>query len=212
MRKNSLKSKIYKCVLILFEGETEEVFYKKFFQEISPNYRGCFCYLLKRMKGQDEINSKILGLLKYYNDILTKCKSLYVIIAYDREGNRDTAPLLNANKIFKQAKSAKLNKVKNIIEVIATQCIESWFFYDSNGIYDFIGTGKKSRNLNKYPNPESCNHTELTQFIRQVSRHKKDYQKGENAIKLIDKLDLKLIHSKVKELQDLTDFLDSLCK
>jgi len=124
-------------LLFLYEGETEEEFYKKLFNTYIP--AGHIRRNYSNLKGNFNITKKTERKINLYLDSrsFSSCQNIHVFIAYDREGAREKEPCLDAERlrtIFIKTNS----RVVSINEIIATQDLESWFFHDIEGIYDHL--------------------------------------------------------------------------
>jgi hypothetical protein len=193
-------------ILFLYEGETEEEFYKAIFEKHIPNR------LIRRnfgnLKGVYNLNKKVDSKIEsyLYNETFLGCKNIHVFIAYDREGTRDKLSSLNI-KLLQEKFITKKSRITAIHEIIATQDLESWFFNDLEGIYSFLEVPKIKRNLKAYPNIEATNNYKLSELFH---RHNKHYQKGKRVQGFIRKLNLDMIIEKTDELKEALDKIQSL--
>lgn len=90
------------------------------------------------------------------------------------------------------------NRVLSVDTIIATTMIESWFFYDIEGIYKFLRVPRARRNPKKYKPPEKFTHIDLSTLFKQNG---KSYIKGERCAGFINALDLKKIYLNCQELK-----------
>lgn len=185
-------------ILFLYEGETEGEFYKKVLDiylskiKLRRNY--------SNLKGVYNINKKVTSKIKSYliNKGYKDLNNIHVFIAFDREGPRTTETLLNIDKL-NSAFINKKSRIKSINQIIATQDLESWFFNDLDGIYDYLGVPKKKRNYKLSKNTEATNNRILSNLFHKNNKH---YQKGRRAHNFIDHLNLKLIIGNTPDLQN----------
>lgn len=195
-------------ILFIYEGETEGEFYSKIFEDHLPQrtiqiHKG-------NLKGVFSLDNKVRNKIQTYllSDKFVKCKSIHVFVAYDREGDINTEPILDIEKLKREFIVDK-SRVKSINQVIATQDLESWFYHDMPGIYKYLRVPKTERKLDVHPNVNATHNRMLSQFFH---RYKKHYQKGRRAEGFIDDLDLKKIIGKVVELQEMIKQISDLAK
>jgi len=200
------KKKNPNSILFLYEGETEKEFYKKIF-ELKLNRRD-IKQNFGNLNGIFSLNEKVKSKIQSYlaNSAFNDYKSIHVFVAIDREGERHIPCVLNKEVLLKEF-SIKNTRIASINEIVATQDLESWFFYDLNGIYKFIKVPVKSRNLKAYPNIEKTNNRILSDLFH---KYKKHYQKGKRAEGFIDSLDLNKIYDKVEELKKAFEIMRKL--
>ncbi|MDH3975421.1 MAG: DUF4276 family protein [Deltaproteobacteria bacterium] len=195
LKEKGTNKKLQEVSLFFVEGETEIEFYTK---EIARH----FPTLKKRiinLHGNSNIHRKVLG--KAF-DFINKNKE-YVIRIFccvDRE-SRDHNPPLDINELSKSiCENPLLEKhVISVDKVIATQMIESWFFYDIEGIYRYLRAPRKERNPSKYQPPEKYTHIDLSKLFE---RYGKTYIKGKKCKYFIDNLDIIRIYNECQELKD----------
>lgn len=183
-------------ILFLFEGETDQEFYKLFFENLPKrkiritgnNLHGVYSL-------NSKVRSKIIGHLENPNCV--DRRAIHVYCAIDRDGERHVPSKLDIKSLSKEFIS-KNSRIKSVKEVIATQDIESWFFHDLKGIYDFLRIPNKKRNYNRYRNIDKTNNYVLSELFRKQG---KLYQKGKKVEGFINTLDIEEITSKVSELK-----------
>ena len=187
-----------KSILFLYEGETEGEFYKHFFDSLPQRSIRINWSNLKGVYGlNDKVRSKIHAYLQ--NHSFKDSHHIHVFVAYDREGERHVSSILDTSALVKEFVECSNSRICEINEIIATQDLESWMFHDLAGIYKFLQTPKPLRNLKAYPNVEATNNYTLSALFH---RNKKHYQKGRRVEGFLKSLDLKLIFSKVSELEE----------
>jgi hypothetical protein len=89
--------------------------------------------------------------------------------------------------------------ILSVDAILADPDIESWFFYDIEGIYKLLGVRKSQRSTKKYRNPNNLCKKDLQQLFR---RFDKLYLPGRRATHLINSLDIKKIVCNCKELRE----------
>ncbi len=194
-------------LLFLYEGETEEEFYKKIFydyiepRKIRRNYG--------ILKGVYSLNEKVKSKIESYliNDKYLSCNNIHVFIAYDRDGTRETGSLLDIGSI-KREFIYKKSRISSINEIVATQDLESWFFHDLEGIYKYLKVPKHLQNLSAYNNVEATNNRILSSLFHRFDKH---YQKGKRVQGFINQLDIDKIYNNVDELKSAISIISKLC-
>ncbi len=180
--------------LIFVEGDTEEEFYTKLLRD----YLTGIPKSVLNLNGIYNVHRKVMGKTENF---LHKHKDCVVRVycCIDRESRDHNPPLdiedlrksLSGNKDFKRVLSADA--------IIATQMIESWFFYDLEGIYKFLKVPRKERNPSRFTPPEKFTHIHLSKFFE---RYDKTYIKGHKSANFISNLDLGKIHKICHELRE----------
>tara|TARA_R110000764_G_scaffold176519_1_gene262754 strand:+ start:51 stop:671 length:621 start_codon:yes stop_codon:yes gene_type:complete len=202
------KSKNTNSILFLFEGETEGEFYKIFFDKLPKRKIRISPSNLKGVYGlNNKVRSKIVTYLK--NSKFDDCNNIHVYVAYDREGIRSCTPLLDKSDLVKEFVDCKNSRVASINEIIATQDLESWLFYDLEGIYKFLKVPKSKRKMNAYPNTESVNNNHLSALFHRYDNH---YQKGSRVEGFLNSLDMEKIYGSVNEIQKAIKDITNLIK
>jgi hypothetical protein len=193
-------------VLFLYEGETEKEFYDKIFALKLPSRK--IQINKANLHGIYKINKKVRNKINDYLKLpkFIEYKSISVIVAHDREGTREIESCFNIDLIKKDF--AKNKRIKNIIEIIATQDLESWLLHDIEDIFIYLGVPKKERNKEKYKNVEAYDNKHLSTLFHRYGNH---YQKGKRVEGFLTKLNLDIIYSKTPELQELIRHILSCC-
>lgn len=191
MNKTLGKSK--KLAYIFYEGDTEELFYKRIF----------FKYLrgvpnkTKNLETGTNINKRIASELCYFlNKKENKGLDIYVYAFTDREGMKSDISEFDGEAIKKALNKKQVKKIENIEAIIM---IESWFFYDLEGICDYIGLSYTDSLQRTYSNPERLTHKELQGLFRKGTR-RQHYIKGEKGF--LEKLDIDKIQRKCTALKE----------
>ncbi len=181
--------------LFFVEGYTEVEFYKPI---IISKFQG-LPKTIFNLKGLYNIHRKTYG--HTLNFLQRKQDSnVRIFCCLDRE-SRFNAPPLNLKDMREHFKSdPRFNgKVLSVDTIVATQMLESWFFYDTENIYKFLNVPKARRNLRKFSPPEKFTHNDLSALFR---NHKKSYIKGEKCAGFIGALDLNKIQDDCDELKN----------
>ena len=178
--------------LLILEGETEEVFYSI----VRDKYLSGLRVKLTSIKGQGNINRQILaklfGFLKNNTGDLVRG---YCCI--DTERGKNSATPLDVTRIKKTIIEKGMRQVLGVEPILADPEIESWFFYDIDGIYRFLKTPNEKRNTRKYSSPKNYGKKELQDLFH---RFGDVYLPGKRARNFIEHLDMAKIATGCKEL------------
>lgn len=178
--------------VLLVEGDTERIFYERVKSE-------CFADTprvhLENLEGLYNVNRKI-------RDKLFSMPSHEQVRAYcclDRE-SRNGEPLgLSLPSVREDLRNGGYRNILSVDRLIATQMIESWFFYDMQGIYKFLRAPVSKRNPRAHSPPERFGKHDL---MRLFERHGKVYVAGERARNFINSLDIVLIAKECPALRN----------
>ncbi len=196
-QRNAKKPKPVKPVsLLIVEGETEEIFYAR--------VRDCFLENIKlkiiNLKGQGNINKQVLQKIAGYCRNNPK-DDVHCYCCIDTEKNKG-ATLLDLDFIRKTLKERKIKKALSINAIMADPEIESWFFYDVDGILEFLRPNSSKNpkiNKSKYNNPHNHNKRSMRDLFE---RFAKNYQSGGKRVgNLINNLDIEKIVNECPELK-----------
>jgi len=180
--------------LLLAEGSTDEIFYKKV--KIS-HLRGCRA-TVRELHGLRNINAKVIDQIVGYSQA-HKDEVFRVYCCLDRESRYGEVPGFDIKKIEKYIKDGNLTNVLSIDLITATQQIESWFFYDIKGIYTYLTVPKSQRRINAFRPTARFGYRDLQRLFE---RYGKTYTKGKRAESFIYKLDIEKIVSNCTELRE----------
>lgn len=195
-----------KVLLIIHEGDTEEVFYRKVIAHfIDRKLRAARSWHNAESESNIAFHNVRQWVLRFLNDH-PEVQYLFVLVVYDREGGFDKPDKLNLGKLEKDINSKRL---KSIHQIIATKQLESWFHFDAEGIYNYLSVPRKNRKQNPYPSPHNLTSQDLSSFCK---KHKKLYPKGkgEDAKAFIDYLNLDTIYQNCEEFRNGVDLLKRL--
>lgn len=142
--------------LILVEGETEEVFYKRLAQE----KLGGIPKRIRNMEGNFNINAKIVDKSVQFS-IANPTKTFDVYVCVDRQ--RVGTPVYNRVTVDEGLESIRGFQRK--FYVIAELMLESLFFADIDNIYIYLRTPKNTRNKAKFSNFRKLTHRDLTRLF-----------------------------------------------
>lgn len=187
--------------LIFVEGDTEVEFYTSMLRTYVadvPKY-------LFNLKGNYNAPRKVLGKTE---DFLHRHKGCFarVYCCIDRESRDHNPPLdiVDLRKILRE--DSDFNRLLSADAIISTQVIESWYFYDLEGIYKFLKVPKSQRNPARFAPPEKFTHIHLAKLFE---RYGKTYIKGHRSANFISNLDLAKIYTNCNELKDGLDLIAS---
>lgn len=182
--------------LILVEGDTEVIFYKR----IKETYfRGASSKTIN-LHGNWNINQKVLDVVTQHIDDHPNVR-FSILICIDRESRSEKAPI--DMDLIKAEFAGNPNIAEQDINIYeATQDIESWFFHDIEGIYTFLRTQRNRRKPEKFRPVEKLNNTHLSELFKCNS---KEYKKGSASQNFINCLDL-------QKIRDGADKLDEFCR
>jgi len=180
--------------LLILEGDTEEIFYSivqnKFLHDIR--------FKRTNIKGRGNVNRDMLGeIYKYAYSNRRDLVRVYCCI--DTERQKKSATPFDLGFVCEQVQARQMTCVLSISAILADPDIESWFFYDINGIYKFLGVRKSQRSTKKYRNPKNLCKKELQQLFR---RFDKVYLPGRKATHLINNLDIEKIVANCETLRE----------
>jgi len=180
--------------LLVLEGDTESVFYPLVREQYLTGVR----VDLRQIKRGGNINKKILAKIFGYT-LDHPCELLRVYCCSDTDSNNNSPTPLDVGLIRRTVKERDdMRCVLSVDVILADPEIESWFFYDIEGIYGFLGAEKSKRNPRKYKNAGNLSREELQRLFGQF---RKAYVPGNRAKNFIDHLDLNKIITCCRELR-----------
>jgi len=171
--------------LLIIEGETEEIFYGI----VRDTYLKGIRLHVQNLKGRGNINKDVFGKIQQYLHNNPN-ETVRVYCCIDSERDKRTAVQLDLDLIRALIKQRNLNSVLSIDAMMADPELESWFFYDFDGICKFLGAGKGEASRRKYANPTNLAKRDLENLF---SRFQKAYISGKRARNLIENLDIGII-------------------
>ena len=181
--------------LLILEGDTEAIFYSIIRDEFLTGLR----IELRNMKGQGNVNIDVFAeIFKYTYNNSTDLVRAYCCVDTERQ-NQSATPLDLCFVREQIPTRAEMANVLSVDGILADPEIESWFFYDIEGIYKFLKARKSQRTLSKYANPKSLCKQDLQALFR---RWNKAYIPGRKAEPFIRSLDIAKIVGSCKELAD----------
>jgi len=179
--------------LLILEGDTEEIFY--------PRVRDLFLKDIRLklipIKGQRNINAQVMAKLFGFarENHTDNCRAYCCI---DAESNKKFATSLNLTLIRNQIRQRNIKQVLSVNAVLAVPEIESWFFYDIEGIYKHLRAPQHQCNIKKYSLPKNFGKKELQRLFEQF---KLNYLPGKRAENFINHLDIEKIVNKCESLK-----------
>jgi hypothetical protein len=194
-------------LLFLYEGETEIEFYNKIFNIYLPA-RSLRIHK-HNLRGIYSINKKVRNCIHEFlvNKNYADCNNITVVVAHDREGPDYIESTLNLELLRSDFIKKRKSRIIQITEIIATQDLESWFFHDLDGIYNYLKTPKSKRSISNYTNTKSLNNKDISFLFHRFNNH---YQKGSRVDGFIDHLDIRKIFNNVPELQEFIQLILTL--
>jgi len=180
--------------LLLAEGGTDEIFYKRIKSDLLDD---CRC-TVENLQGLYNINVKVIDrVVDYLRQ--HKDEKIRVYCCLDRESRYGTPPGFDLKRIKRYIKDENTKSVLGVNVIKATQQIESWFFYDIEGIYRFLKVPRTQRNPTAFKPPERFGYKNLQRLFE---RYNKTYTKGKSAKNFINHLNIEKIVSNCKELNE----------
>jgi hypothetical protein len=189
------KRSSYRTSLLFIEGDTEEEFYGIVFRKRLKNVRRKTFNLQGFYKIEGKIIDKTITYLSQHTD-----EKVNLFLFIDRESRKGYPPLdlSLVEKYFSE--NPKFGKrVLSLKTIVATQMIESWFFHDIDGIYNFLKVPSNQRHPNKYRSVEKFTHIDLARLF---SQYGKAYIKGHKSKNFIQHLDIDKIYASCTELRE----------
>ena len=182
------------AALLVLEGDTEEVFYTI----LRDEFLGGIRIDLRNIKGRGNINKDLLAeIYKFTYNNRNDLVRAYCCL--DTESQNQSATPFDLEVVRENVKASKdMRQVLSVDAILANPEIESWFFYDIEGIYKFLNAKKSQRNIRKYTNPQKLSKKDLQQLFRKFG---KVYAPGRRTEHFMRSLD---INSIVASCQDLS--------
>ena len=180
--------------LLVLEGDTEQIFYSIIRDTFLKGVR----IELRSIKGQGNVNKDVLSeIYKYtYNNPHDLVRAYCCV---DTERQTCTATPFDLELIHEKAKERKMKQVLSIDAILAGPNIESWFFYDIEGIYKFLRAPRNQRNARRYNNPQNCGKRQLQELFH---RFGKVYLPGKRSRNFVNNLNIAKIVLNCKELNE----------
>lgn len=183
--------------LLLVEGFTEVEFYNsladKKFKSVTKK--------IKNLEGNFNINAKIIDAAYNFSQQNDDSNfDVYVCVDQERVGS----PPFNYEYVVSEIQ--KLERFKTLHPVIANIMIESLFFIDIDGIYNFLRAKHSTRNPKKYTNFRILRHQDLSKVFKTYGS---SYSKGKKCQGLVNSLDLEKIIKAASEISSLIELVNS---
>lgn len=180
--------------LLLTEGCTDQIFYVSIKVSHLVNCR----VTVRDLHGLRNVNVKVIDQIfdyvQHHRD-----ETVRVYCCLDRESRYGNIPGFDIERILKCVKDENVTSVLSIDLITATQQIESWFFYDIEGIFKYLKVPKSQRNVRAFGTPEKFSYKDLQRLFE---RYSKTYAKGKRAENFINSLDNDKIVRCCKELRE----------
>ena len=190
--------------LLLVEGETDEMFYYRIKESClaAKKYR----VTIRNLKGLFNINKKVINKVDEYCEKHTD-ELVRIYCCLDRESREGNTPGFKLKTIVKEICERNIESVLSIDAIIATQQIESWFFWDMVTIYKYLKVKHSQRKKNAYRPPEKYTYHDMIKLFR---NHGKVYNKGKKRCGyFIRKLNLNIIIRDCRELRNGIEMIKS---
>ncbi len=180
--------------LLLAEGETDELFWE---QVKNSSLNSCRV-IVKELKGNFNVNEKVVDkALEYCEKHTDELVRIYCCI--DRDSRNGKPPGFELKTIVREIHKYSIESILSIDKIIATQQIESWFFWDMETIYKYLKVARSRRRKSAYRPPSKYTYHDMIKLFRD---HGKVYNKGKRCRYFIRQLDLDLIISNCSELRE----------
>jgi len=180
--------------LLVLEGDTEQVFYPLIRDRFLKGIR----IELRNIKGRGNVNKDILSEIYKYLYV-NRHDSVKAYCCVDAERNKRSATPLDLELVCEKAKERGMNQILSIDQILADPDIESWFFYDIDGVYKFLSAKKSQRSMRAYRNPKNMGKKDLQRLFQ---RFGKAYLPGRRTAHFINSLDIAKIVDDCKALQE----------
>ncbi len=180
--------------LLLAEGETDELFW----QRVKNSSLNSCRITTKDLKGNFNINEKVVDkAVEYCGKHTDELVKVYCCI--DRESRNDKPPGFELKTIVREILERNIKSVLSVDKIIATQQIESWFFWDMETIYKCLKVPRSQRKKNAYRPPERYTYHDMIKLFRS---YRKPYNKGKRCGYFIQQLNLNMIIRNCRELRE----------
>lgn len=181
--------------LLLVEGDTDVIFYER----VKAAYlsTGQCRVVIQNLEGLFNINKKVVNKLHDYCDH-HRDEVVKAYCCVDRESRDGKTPGLDLGIIIRNIREKQIEAVLSIDKIVATQQIESWFFWDIDGIYKCLRT-PRARRRKAYRPPERYTYRDMIRLFRDCG---KVYNKGKRCRHFIEQLNFDTIVKNCRELSD----------
>lgn len=192
------------CVVIFYEGDTEEEFYKKLVQQIREYNGGKLDCKVKpiNVKGIGNYKKRVLSL--YEKRIIPKYEEFkhIVILCYDYDVFEFSKnPPVDMDDVKEELLKLGADKV---YFVVAKNSIEDWFLKDPQGVLKYL------RHSNGQKIPDSG--TGVDKLKKLFKQSNKTYLKGKKSIGFVDSLNIPVImHSICNDIKPICNELGIDC-
>jgi len=189
--KGSTKSPIS---LLLVEGDTDVIFWTR----IKAAYLNECRIIIRNLEGNFNINKKVLDKVDGFCETHTD-EYVRVYCCLDRESRDGRVPGFVLRIIRRKIQQRNIRSVLSIDAILATQQIESWFFWDIETIYTHLTVPHSRRRTNAYRPPERYTYHDMVKLFRVYN---KTYNKGKRCKHFIDQLNLERIIENCRVLRE----------
>jgi hypothetical protein len=187
--------------LLVLEGDTEEIFYPI----VQSRFLHGIRVAMRNLKGRGNVNKDVLSeMFKYTYNNRNDFVRAYCCV--DTERQKQSATPFDLDYVREQARVRQITGLLGIDAILADPDIESWFFYDVDGIYKFLSAKKSQRSTRRYRNPKKLCKRDLQELF---TRFRKVYSPGHRAAHFINSLSVEKIVSQCKVLRDGVELIQS---
>jgi len=180
--------------VLLVEGGTDKLFYER----IAENYFQGLSYKLIDVHGGGNMLRRTLASA---SPPIAPEENFKIRIYYcqDNESEYNEAPDFDLESIRQACIQKKLKNILSVDAIVANQMIESWFFYDLDGLYNYLNVPEDIRKpIDKYLTPTKCRKKDIIELFQ---KHGKYYREGSRkAAKFVYSLDIHKIVNNCSEL------------
>jgi hypothetical protein len=179
--------------ILLVEGATEEIFYKR----ITKVFLSGVSYKIVDIHGGGNMLRSTLA-SAFPPNIPEENIKIRVYCCKDKH-KYQKVPDFDLETTRNACKKENLKNILSVDAIIANQMIESWFFYDLNGIYNYLSVSESERKpLDKYLTPSVCTCRDLIDLFKKYNQY---YHEGQRSEKFINSLDIHKIINSCTELK-----------
>lgn len=169
--------------ILLVEGYTEKIFYER----IAETFPSGLTHKIVDIHGGGNMLKSTLASASPPTAPEENIK-IRVYCCKDKQSKYQKVPDFDLETTRNACKKENLKNILSVDAIIANRMTESWFFYDLNGIYNYLSVSEAERKpLDKYPTPSDCTHRDLIELFKKYNQY---YHEGKRAEKFINSLDI----------------------
>jgi hypothetical protein len=180
--------------ILLVEGYTEKIFYER----VAKVFPSGLTHIIVDIHGGGNMLKSTLA--SAFPPVLPDENiKIRVYCCKDEQSKYQSVPDFDLETTRNACKKENLKNILSVDAIIANQMIESWFFYDLMGIYNYLGISETKRKpLDKYLTPSDCTNRDLMELFKKYNQY---YHEGQKAEKFINSLDIHKIINNCTELK-----------